>query len=316
MAKNPVQFQKGLSLDAFLSEYGSEEQCRRALFKLRWPKGFVCPKFGARLHSILKPRGLCQCSSCRVQTSVRAGTIFHGSRTPLRKWFLAIYLLTQSKNDIAALELKRQLGVKYDTAWLIKQKLMAVMQKRNAEKRLEGRVQMDDAYLGGEKRVSEGGKRGRGSPNKLPFVVAVSTREGKPSQIQLRCVDDFTKGSIERYARVSLAPGAEVVTDGLGGFLGVAHAGFKHTVRLTGSARRPADPEFKWVNTALGNIKSAITGTSRSLGWQHASRYLSAYEYRYNRRFDLPSMVPRLAYVALRTDPTPYRTLSPADRKG
>ena len=129
-------------------------------------------------------------------------------------------------------------------------------------------------------------------------------------------MDDFTKGSIERYARASLAPDADVVTDGLGSFLGLEEAGFRHTIRPTGSRRRPTDPAFKWVNTALGNIKSAITGTSRSLGWQHASRYLAAYEYRFNRRFDLASMVPRLAFAALKTGPMPYRTLSPADMTG
>jgi len=76
---------------------------------------------------------------------------FHKSRTPLVKWFLAIHLLTSAKNDIAALELARQLGVKWDTAWLIKQKLMEVMLQRNATYKLGGEVQIDDAYLGGEK---------------------------------------------------------------------------------------------------------------------------------------------------------------------
>ncbi len=254
MSKNPVQFQKGMSLEAFLSEYGTEDQCRAALVRLRWPDGFVCPKCGGCDYSLVKPRGLFQCSACRQQTSIKSGTIFHGSKTTLRKWFLAIYLMTQSKNDIAALELKRQLDVKYDTAWLIKQKLMAVMLKRNAEKKLSGCVQIDDAYIGGEKRVSEGGRKGRGSPNKIPFVA------------------------------------------------GRLHAPHHQDRRR----RRPTEPEFKWVNTALGNIKSAITGTCRSLDFQHSARYLAAYEYRFNRRFDLPSMVPRLAYVALRTEPTPY----------
>jgi hypothetical protein len=92
-----------------------------------------------------------------VQTSARAGTIFHKARTPLVKWFLAIYRITSAKNGIAALELARQLGVKWDTAWLIKQKLMEVMRQRNASYKLEGDVQIDDAYLGGEK----AGKAGR-----------------------------------------------------------------------------------------------------------------------------------------------------------
>ncbi len=120
MARNPVQFQKGLSLAAFLASYGTEEQCHEALVGFRWPDGFVCPACGGRTHSLYAARRLFQCSTCCRQTSVKAGTIFHKSRVPLTKWFFAIYLVTQSKNDISSLELSRQLGVKYDTAWGMK----------------------------------------------------------------------------------------------------------------------------------------------------------------------------------------------------
>ena len=192
MARNPVQFQKGLGLSEFNARYGREKQCHTALIEMRWPEGFVCPKCGGRKHSYAKARRIFQCSACRTQTSVKAGTIFHKSRTPLIKWFLAIYLLTQSKNDIAALELARQLGVKWDTAWLIKQKLMETMRLRNRNYKLKGDVQLDDAYLGGEKP----GKRGRGAANKIPFVIAVQTREDKPIYTQLRCVAGFTNSEI------------------------------------------------------------------------------------------------------------------------
>jgi ribosomal protein L37AE/L43A len=121
MARNVVQFQQGLSMAEFHRLYGSEEQCHAALVRMRWPDGFVCPKCGGRKHSYLAPKRLFQCTACRAQTSARAGTIFHKSRTPLTKWFIAMHLMTGSKNDIAALELARQLGVKWDTAWLIKQ---------------------------------------------------------------------------------------------------------------------------------------------------------------------------------------------------
>ena len=317
MARNPVQFQKGLSLGGFLSQYGSEDQCHARLVSLRWPKGFECPRCGGRRHGVIGPRKLFQCSACRYQVSVKAGTVFEASKLALTKWFLAIYLMTQSKNDIAALELMRQLGVKYDTAWLLKQKLMGAMLERNGQRKLSGLVQLDDAYLGGEKRWDEGGKRGRGSPNKIPFVAAVATREGKPVAVHLRRVTGFTKEQIGLYAKTSLAPGADVVSDGLSCFAALAEAGFAHTVIIAGSgAKRPTEPAFKWVNTVLGNVKAAITGTCRALRPQHADRYLAAYEYRFNRRTDLASMVPRLAYVALRAKPTPYRIIVPADVSG
>lgn len=317
MARNPVQFQKGLSLGAFLAAYGTEERCHAALVALRWPDGFVCPRCGGRKHGVVGPRRLFQCSACRYQASVKAGTVFAASKLELTKWFLAIYLMTQSKNDIAALELMRQLGVKYDTAWLVKQKLMAAMLERNRQRLLAGEVQIDDAYLGGEMKRAEGGKRGRGSPNKLPFVAAVATRDGRPVAVHLRRVEGFTKEQIGCYAKAGLAPGAAVMSDGLHCFAAIAEAGFAHTVIKTGGGpRRPAEPAFACVNTVLGNVKSAITGTCRALGARHSARYLAAYEYRFNRRVDLKSMIPRLAHVALRQRPSPYRTLVPAETSG
>jgi transposase-like protein len=201
-----------------------------------------------------------------------AGTIFHKSRTPLTKWFLAMHLLTASKNDIAALELARQIDVKWDTAWLIKQKLMEAMRQRNSIYKLAGEVQIDDAYQGGEKP----GKCGRGAANKTPFVIAVQTRDGRPIYTQLRVLPAFTKEAIRDYAKASIEPGSRVLSDGLSCFNGLAEADMRHVVRITGGGR-PKGSDFKWVNTGLGNVKSAITGTLRSCDPQHAPRYLAAF---------------------------------------
>jgi len=305
MPRNRVQFQKGLSTAEFIARYGTEEECHAALVKMRWPDGFRCPKCGETKHAYCAPRRVFQCRACRVQTSVRAGTIFHKSRTPLAKWFLAMHLLTASKNDIAALEMARQMDVKWDTAWAIKQKLMEVMLQRNSIYRLEGEIQIDDAYQGGEK----AGKPGRGAANKLPFVVAVATRDGRPIHMQLRVVEGFTKEAVRDWAKASVAPGSCVTSDGLGCWNGVAEAGLDHVVRITGGGR-PKDDAFKWVNTGLGNVKGAITGTCRSIDARHTPRYLAAYEWRYNRRFDLPENLGRLARVAVTIKPKPYREIA------
>ena len=144
------------------------KSCHDALVKLRWPDGFVCPKCRRRVHADCKPRRLFQCRACRVQTSVRAGTIFHKSRTPLTKWFLAMPLITSAKNDIAALELSRQIDVKWDTAWLIKQKLLEVMFQRNSIYKLERDIQIDDADQGGETPAIPG-QSGRAARGQGPF---------------------------------------------------------------------------------------------------------------------------------------------------
>jgi len=140
MARNKVQFQKGLSEPAFELQYGTEEQCRAVVVASRWPNGFECPACGEARHSMLKCRELFQCTGCRRQTSLIAGTIFASTKLPLRLWFRAIYHLTQSKQGISSIELGRRLGVTQTTAWKIKHKLKQVMLERDGDKTLTGPV--------------------------------------------------------------------------------------------------------------------------------------------------------------------------------
>jgi transposase-like protein len=260
VARNSVQFQKGLSESEFEQQYGTEAACREALFRWRWPEGFECPICGEQRHSAIRSRQLFQCSACRRQTSLTAGTIFAATKVPLRTWFRALYHVTQTKKGISSLELARRLGVTQSTAWTIKHKLGQVMLERDAERLLAGRIELDDAYLGGER---SGGKRGRGSPGKTPFLAAVETTpEGKPVRLKLRRVASFCSRAVESFAKRSLDLTCEVVSDGLGCFAAVTKAGCRHRVIKTGSGARAArTPAFRWVNTALGNIKAAITGT-------------------------------------------------------
>lgn len=315
MARNPIQFQKSLSEPAFQEAYGTEAQCLAALEAQRWPDGFVCPACGhAKGYRLPSRPRLHQCASCRHQASVTAGTIFHRTKLPLTIWFRGIYHLTQSKNGVAALELSRRLGVQVNTAWMLKHKLMQVMKEREAGKQLESRVEIDDAYLGGEK-AREAGESGRGSPNKTPFIAAVETDEGgRPQRMALQVVEGFTLAEIVDFVRRKLAPSCEVISDGLNCFPGVIKAGCSHSVCISGGGRRAAEkPIFKWVNTTLGNIKSAMSGTYRHFHGKHAPRYLAEFQYRFNRRVDLAGMLTRLTHVSLRTPPMPYKLLKLAE---
>ena len=228
MARNKVQFQKGLSEAQFDELYGTEERCHVEMARLRWPDGFECPDCGGRGHCVVErgARRLFQCNTCRKQTSVKAGTIFASSKLPLWVWFKAMYRVTQSKKGISSIELGRRLGVTQTTAWTMKHKLAQVMLERNAAKRLGGSVQMDDAYIGGER----SGKSGRGAAGKPPFVAAVATTgDGKPDQIILRRVDGFRKLAIGKLASTALTGDANVVTDALACFTAVTTAGCTHT---------------------------------------------------------------------------------------
>ena len=220
-----------------------------------------------------------------------------------------------AKNGISSVELGRRLGVKQPTAWTMKHKIMAVMARREADTPLSGRVEMDDAYLGGAR---SGGKRGRGAAGKTPFVAAVSTSpEGRPRKLKLVPVKGFRKREIARGAKHWLAPGAAVVTDGLGCWSALDEIACSHQAIRTGSGRQAARrAPFKWVNTTLGNIKSAITGTYRKLGPDHAGRYLASFAWRYNRRYQLETMIPRFVHSAHAPSPCPIASSSPDDFQG
>ncbi|MFA0349923.1 IS1595 family transposase, partial [Vibrio sp. 10N.222.55.C6] len=150
MARNEIQFQKGVSLIRFNSLYGTETQCYERLFNLRWGNGFICPSCGGKEYCKLKRHSLYQCNTCHQQTSLTAGTILDNTKLPLTKWFLAIFLLTQVKNGISALELSRLIEVSYNTAWRMKHKLMQAMKESDDKRQLDYIVQLDDAYWGGK----------------------------------------------------------------------------------------------------------------------------------------------------------------------
>lgn len=317
MANQQIQFQPGMSIPEFLSRFGTEAQCVEAVKLARWPDGFRCPRCAVAEHYVVGhgARKLFQCSGCRHQASLTAGSLMEHTKLPLTTWFLAMHLMTQAKNNVAALELKRHLGVRYKTAWLLKHKLMQVMSEREESRQLDGRVEVDDAYLGGE---LPGGKSGRGSENKVSFIAAVQTTEtGRPLRVCLKKLE-FTKEAIAEWAKTALAASARVVSDGLWCFQAVTASGATHERTVTGGGPSSVKLEqFRAVNTFLGNLKTAYSGTYHAFDFaKYAHRYLAEVQYRFNRRFDLSSILRRLLVAAVITPPRPERFLRAAERCG
>jgi len=167
--------------------------------------------------------------------------------------------------------------------------VLQVMRDHNQEERLSGCIEIDDAYLGGER----SGKPGHSAEHKFLFVAAVQTNgESHPMRVQLRRVRDFTLAEVSRYAQQAIAPGSLVVHGGLNCFRAFDTATCVHERHITGGGRAGmANPELNWVNTLLSNVKNAMTGTYHAIRGQHAPRYLAEFEYRFNRRYNLKAML-------------------------
>ena len=165
-----------MPLSEFLERFGTEENCRDYLAAQRWPAGFVCPKCGHK-HGYRLSNGLYQCTHCRRQTSVTAGTVLHHSHVSLSKWFLAFYFVSQDKRGISAVQLSGQIGVTYKTAWATLRRIRSAMGQRDAAHLLSGVVEFDDTYFG-EPKV--GSKRGCGTEKTKVFVALALDNHGNP----------------------------------------------------------------------------------------------------------------------------------------
>jgi transposase-like protein len=314
MAMNRIQFQPGLSMSEFLQRYGTESQCAAALEQARWPTGFRCPLCDGATYSRVHGRThtLFQCHACRHQSSLIAGTVMQGTKLALSVWFLGIYLVSQAKTGLSALALRRQLGVSYPTAWLVHHKLMQAMAEREARYALEGQVQFDDAYLGGER---SRGKAGRGPENKVAFVAAVSLSEqGHPLRIKLTPVPGFNLNAISQWAQSCLAPGSLAFSDGLACFSAVTTAGCLNQPTVVAGRQPKERPEFQWINTVLGNLKTSLSGSYHAFDFRkYATRYLAALAYRFNRRFNLRTLHTHLIVATAHCGPLPQRAIRTAE---
>lgn len=314
MGRNTIQFQKGLSLPDFQKLYGTEVQCEEALAQMRWPRGFRCPRCDGAPHGLVYGRRLkrYQCRQCGHQATVTAGTIMEATKLPLTIWFLSFYLIGQAKTSISSLQLSRQLGVAYNTAWMLHSKILRAMSEQDECYVLQGKVQMDDAYFGGER---PGGKAGRGSENKVPIVAAISLNEaGHPIHAKISPVPGFTSEAIADWARQNLSSSCSVLSDGLACFRSVVAAGCSHTAAVTGGRHPNELPQFRWINILLGNLKTSFSGTFHAFNFEkYAKRYLGAFCFRFNRRFKMSSMTERIANAVCVSKPCPERALRVAE---
>jgi transposase-like protein len=273
--------QEGMNMIGFIEKFGTEEQCREYLYDVRWKEGFVCPKCGRKDEPFqIRSRNQYQCRHCNYQASVTAGTIMDKTRTPLNKWFLAMYLMGSDKGGCSALRLKRELGIAYDTAWTMSHKIRKAMGEREGLYLLQGIVEMDEGFFGSP---DEGGKRGRGS-DKTPVVVALSLGEnGKPEHLKAQVLGVVDGESILGFAKKSVRQGSTVRSDGLSVYNKLGKNGYVHQPKKYDPSKEPE--HLKWLHTIVSNMKTFIGGTYHGLEEKHLQAFLDEFCFRFNRRF-------------------------------
>lgn len=290
----------------FQERFPDEAACRGFLFDSRWPGGFRCPRCNGAEVGAEHRRHLWQCKGCGHQTSVTAGTVMHGTRTPLRLWFWAAYLVATHTPGISAVQLRRQLAIgRYETAWLILHKLRRAMVAPEREP-LKAEVELDETLVGGRDSERRGGRQRDG---KALVAVAVEVRGSGAGRIRLRAVPDASARTLGGFARSHIATGAIVHTDGWHGYDRLDGLGFDH--RPVKQRWRHADRQLVLprVHRTVANLKTWLQGTHRGVSEDHIQVYLDEFVFRHNRR-----RVPMAAFQTLlglgsQHPPTTYRLI-------
>lgn len=297
------------TLAEFQARFADEGACRAYLAASRWPDGYRCPRCGHPEASEVAERGLWQCRACRQQTSVTAGTVLHGTRTPLIQWFWAAYLVTTHTPGVSALQLQRQLGLsRYETAWVMLHKLRRAMVRPDRTP-LQERVEVDETYVGGPE---VGLRGGRELGKKALVVAAVEVREKGSGRVRLQVVPDASGPALTGFVRAHVAPGAIVVTDGWQGYAPLAGLGYCHRPRTQG-ARKRADKILPRVHRVFGNLQTWLRGTHHGVGHQHLQAYLDEFTFRFNRRRTPMAAFQTLLGLGGQHTPTTYKMLYGAE---
>jgi transposase-like protein len=270
----------------------------------RWPDGYSCPACGGGNAWVLERRHLWECAACHRQTSVTAGTVMHGTRTPLTLWFWAAYLVATHTPGISALQLQRQLAIgRYETAWLVLQKLRRAMIAPEREP-LKHEVEVDEAFVGGRNPTRRGGRDPIG---KVLVAAAVEVRGHESGRVRLSVLKDASSNSLHAFIAELVEPGAIVHTDGWRGYSGLDATGYDH--RAINQHWRDLEDRKEILpraHRAISNLKTWLNGTHRAASTKHLHVYLDEFTFRHNRRRTPMAGFQTLLGLSTRHSPTTY----------
>ncbi len=272
-----------VNLCSLIEQFGSEDRCRAYLEALRWPDEVKCPRCDSDKISQIVKRNQFDCDNCRYQFSVTAGTIFNDSHLPLWKWFLAVYLLCESKKGMSACQIQRTLGISYKTAWYLCHRIRAAMKDINPEP-LDGIVEIDETYVGGK--VHGKGTQGRSLKHK-EVVIGIKQRGG---ELRFFKAEDVKSGTLAKYIKENVSADVDVVmTDDFSGYpkamIMAGINGRKHeTIKHSEGVYVDGDVTTNGIESAFSLLKRGIIGSWHKVSAKHLEAYLDEMTFRFNNR--------------------------------
>jgi len=265
-----------VNLINLIERYSDEGKCRKYLEALKWQEGVKCPRCGSKKISHIEKRHQYDCDKCRYQFTVTAGTIFHDSHLPLWKWFLAVYLMTESKKGISANQLSRSLKVSYKTAWYLCHRIRKAIEEATHKPKLTGIVEADETYVGGKY-----DRRRKRQPWDKQAVMGLLQRNGT---FEARTIRTASKKILTDIVNDRVKKTATVMTDELRAYKSLDKS-FKHeSVNHSAEEWARGDIHTNGIENAWSLFKRSIVGSYHNISTKHMDAYLDEFEWRFNGR--------------------------------
>jgi transposase-like protein len=256
--------------------YRNEEDCRKALEDLKWPDGVKCPRCKSDKVSSIKNRDQYYCDACHYNFSVTAGTIFHDSHLPLWKWFLAVYLMMESKKGMSANQLKRTLKVSYKTAWYLCHRIRKAMEEATDCPKLTGTVEVDETYVGGHY-----DKRRKYRPFEKQAIMGMIERHGK---LEVKAIPHNGRKILVPIVENRVSRDATLMTDEWRGYKSLDKEYHHEVVKHSIEEWVRGDAHTNSIENAWSLFKRSIVGSFHQISKKHVESYLDEFEWRFNGR--------------------------------
>jgi hypothetical protein len=300
-----------MNLLNFIGQYPDEDSCKLKLKAIRDKEGVVCHHCGSKDHYWKSDKWQYECKICRTRTTLRSGTVMHGSQLPIRYWFVAMHLLTSTKKSFSAIELQRQLGHKYyEPIWAMLHKLRLAMGKRDGLYELSGQIELDEGFFATEIKQEDKDKplkRGRGSQKKAKVLVMAESKEvegkvtkkGKPRKvgfIKMQVIPNLKAETINEQVTTNISDKATLITDGSTSYTGLETLVEKHQAQVI--PKEKVGEVLPWVHLAISNAKRILLDIHHNIKPGFLQGYLNEFCYKFNRRYFGEAMFDRLLLVS------------------
>lgn len=303
----------------FISQFPDEESCKLKYKEIRDKQGVVCRKCGGEDHYWKRDKWQYECKNCKTRTTLRSGTVMHGSQLPFRYWFVAIHLLTSTKKSFSAKELQRQLGHKYyEPIWAMLHKLRAAMGKRDEKYKLTDQIELDEGFFSTEipsESKDKKLKRGRGSQKKTKVLVMTeskeipeeTTKKGKPRKvgyIKMKVISDLKAASITGQVEESIDKEAKLITDKSTSYVNLEKVVKEHKSEVI--PKQKVGEILPWVHIVISNAKRMLLDIFHDIKPKFLQNYLNEFCYKFNRRYFGEDLFDRLI-IACATNKNDFR---------